>query len=205
MRYTEPPKVVERAGPDPRRLRIIATGISPAPLARLSVILAADVVGYTRHMAEDEAGTHARFTEIFRDVIAPRMAREGGRMVKSTGDGFLAEFWSATRAAWFALGVQCATRTRNARRREGRRIEFRIGINLGDVIVEAHDIFGHAVNVAARLEALAEPGGVLVSQAVSAAIRDPGLAFEDAGELPLRNMDQTVRGFRLRGSGRLRI
>jgi adenylate cyclase len=161
----------------------------------------ADVVAYARHMAEDETGTHARLLAIFRDVIEPRMTREHGRIVKTTGDGFLAEFQSATRAAWFAVKFQRAARAWNARRRTGRWLDFRVGINLGDVIVEAHDIYGHSVNVASRLQALAEPGGILVSHAVSLAVRDPRLAFEDVGELALKNMNETVRGYRLRRSG----
>jgi adenylate cyclase len=170
------------------------------PVSRLAAILVADIVAYTRHMAEDETGTHARLIAIFRDVIEPRIAREDGRIVKTTGDGFLAEFQSATRAAWFAVEFQCAARAWNARRRTDRWLDFRVGINLGDVIVEAHDIFDHSVNVASRLETLAEPGGVLVSHAVFLAVRDPRLAFDDIGDLALKNMNETVRGFRLRRS-----
>ena len=187
-----------------RRLGLVgAADVEEAarPAPRLAVILAADIVEYTRHMAEDEAGTHARLTAIFRDLVAPRLARHDGRLVKGTGDGFLAEFGCATRAAWFAVEFQRAARAWNARRRRGRRLEFRVGINLGDVIVEGRDVFGHSVNIAARLESLAEPGGVLVSYPVCAAIRDPGLLFEDVGELALKNLDGTVRGYRLRPSG----
>ena len=186
-----------------RRLRLVHRddAVGMRPLSRLAAILMADVVAYARHMAEDETGTHARLLAIFRDVIEPRMTREHGRIVKTTGDGFLAEFQSATRAAWFAVKFQRAARAWNARRRTGRWLDFRVGINLGDVIVEAHDICGHSVNVASRLQALAEPGGILVSHAVSLAVRDPRLAFEDVGELALKNMNETVRGYRLRRSG----
>ena len=190
--------------PPERRLRLVRpdeTGTTPSPVSRLAAILAADVVGYARHMAEDEMGTHARLTAILREVVAPRLARHDGRLVKGTGDGFLAEFGCATRAAWFAVEFQRAARAWNARRRWGRRLEFRVGINLGDVIVEGQDVFGHSVNIAARLESLAEPGGVLVSYPVCAAIRDPGLRFDDMGELALKNLDEAVRGYRLRPSG----
>jgi adenylate cyclase len=166
--------------------------------ARLAVILAADAVDYTRLMAADEAGTYARLTAVYRTIIEPGIARHSARIIKNTGDGFLAEFWSATRAVLFAVEFQDAIRAWNARRSRHRRLEFRVGINLGDVIVAAHDVFGHSVNIAARLEASAEPGGVLVSQAVFASVRDPRLSFEDAGDLSLRNISEPVRGFRAR-------
>jgi adenylate cyclase len=167
------------------------------PVSRLAVILAADIVAYTRHMAEDESGTHARVTAIRREIVEPHIARHEARFVKSTGDGFLAEFGSATRAAWFAVEFQRAVRAWNARRRRGRSLQFRLGINLGDVIAEGRDVVGHTVNIAVRLESLAEPGGVLVSYPVFAAIRDPGLRFEDRGELALKNLREPVRGYRV--------
>jgi class 3 adenylate cyclase len=188
-------------GPNPSRFRLVhanAHGETAAFVARLAVILAADVVNYTRHMAQDEQGTHARFSMIFRDIIEPGIRRHEARIVKNTGDGFLAEFSGATRAVWFAMFVQHAVRTSNACVPRHQRLKFRMGINLGDVIVEPHDVFGHCVNVAARLEALAEPGGVLVSHAVFASVRDSRLAFEDLGELSLKNMSERVRGFRVR-------
>ncbi len=169
---------------------------SPAP--RLAAIVAADMVDYTRQMASDEAGTHARSAALRRGVLEPGLARHGARVIKHTGDGFLAEFPSATQAVWFAVRFQEAVRVWNARRARARRFEFRVGVNLGDVIVEAHDVFGHSVNIAARLEAVARPGGVLVSQAVFVSVRDPRLLFEDAGDLSLRNVDEPVRGFHAR-------
>lgn len=184
-----------------RRLGLVgAADVEEAarPVPRLAVILAADIVEYTRHMAEDETGTHARVTAIRREIVEPHIARHEARFVKGTGDGFLAEFWSATRAAWFAVEFQRAIRDWNARRRRGRPLQFRLGINLGDVIAEGHDVIGHTVNVAVRLESLAEPGGVLVSYPVVAAIRDAGLRFEDVGELALKNLRETVRGYRVR-------
>jgi adenylate cyclase len=184
-------------------LRLISVSVEPAA-PRLAAIVAADMVDYTRHMADDETGTHARSTVLRRSVIAPGLARHGARLVKHTGDGFLAEFASATRAVWFAVGFQKAVRSWNARRAHSRRLEFRVGVNLGDVIVEANDVFGHSVNIAARLEAAAQPGGVLVSQAVFASVRDPGLLFEDAGELSLKSIDEPVRGFHARLSDQRR-
>jgi adenylate cyclase len=131
-------------------------------------------------------------------ILRRKVARHSARIIKNIGDGFLAEFGSATRAVWFAVEFQDAVRSWNARRSRDKRLEFRVGINLGDVIVASSDVFGHSVNIAARLEASAEPGGVLVSHAVFASVRDPRLAFEDAGDLSLRNMNETVRGFRTR-------
>jgi class 3 adenylate cyclase len=163
---------------------------------RLAVILAADMVGYSRHMAEDEAGTHAHCMALRLQIIEPAAAKNGARIFKYTGDGFMAEFVSATRAVWFAVTFQDAVRVWNARRAGNRRFKFRVGINLGDVIVEPHDVFGHSVNIAARLEAIARPGGVLVSQAVVASVRDPRIRFEEAGDLSLKNIDEPVRGFR---------
>jgi len=165
---------------------------------RLAAIVAADMVDYTRHMADDEAGTHARCALLRRTVIGPGLARHGARIVKHIGDGFMAEFASATQAVWFAVWFQDSIRTRNARRAPARRIEFRVGINLGDVIVDAHDVFGHSVNVAARLEEAARPGGVLVSHAVFASVRDSRLLFEDAGEFALKNVEEPLRGFHVR-------
>lgn len=166
--------------------------------SRLAVILIADAVDYSRRMAADEAGTYARISSIFRTVVEPGIARHSARIVKNTGDGFLALFWSATSAVWFAVEFQNSVRAWNIRRSLDRRLDVRVGINLGDVIVAQHDVYGHNVNIAARLEAHAEPGGVLVSHAVFSSVRDPRLCFEDAGDLSLRNLNETVRSFRVR-------
>ena len=166
--------------------------------SRLAVILIADAVDYSRRMAADEAGTYARISSIFRTVVEPGITRHSARIVKNTGDGFLAVFGSATSAVWFAVEFQASVRAWNIRRSRERRLDFRVGINLGDVIVAPHDVFGHNVNVAARLEANAEPGGVLESHAVFASVRDPRLLFDDAGELSLEKINETVRGFRAR-------
>ncbi len=205
MRVALPDPLAESPAPASRRdsqkprpiqpdLRLVSTGAEPAA-SRLAAIVAADMVDYTRHMANDEAGTHARCSLLRRTIIQPGLARHGARIVKHTGDGFLAEFSSATRAVWFAIRFQQALRAWNARRARATHTEFRVGINLGDVIVEAQDVFGHSVNIAARLEAAARPGGVLVSQAVYASVRDKRLLFEDAGNLSLKNVDEPVRGF----------
>lgn len=146
------------------------------------------------HVAQRYAA--ASWSQVSRDTV-----RE---FIKHTGDGFLAEFPSATQAVWFAVRFQDAVRIWNARRVRARRFEFRIGINLGDVIVQAHDVFGHSVNIAARLELIARPGGVLVSHAVFVSVRDPRLLFEDAGDLSLRNVDEPVRGFHARLSASAR-
>jgi class 3 adenylate cyclase len=172
---------------------------------RLAAIVAADMVDYTRHMASDEAGTHARCTALRRTVVEPGLARHDARVIKHTGDGFLAEFSSATQAVWFAVKFQEVVRAWNARRARARRLEFRVGVNLGDVIAEAHDVFGHSVNVASRLESAARPGGVLVSHAVFVSVRDPRLQFEDAGDLSLKNVDEPVRGFHARASKPARL
>ncbi len=181
-------------------LRLISVSVEPAA-PRLAAIVAADMVDYTRHMAGDEAGTHARSTALHRSVILPGLTRHGARLIKHTGDGFLAEFASATRAVWFAVKFQEAVRSWNTRRARSRRLEFRVGVNLGDVIADAHDVFGHSVNIASRLEAAARPGCVLVSYAVFASVRDPRLLFEDAGELSLKNVDEPMRGSHVRLSG----
>src|SRR6185295_1042139 len=127
---------------------------------RLTAILAADVAGYSRLMGQDEEGTHERLKAHLRELVNPKIEEHRGRAVKNTGDGFLAEFPSVVDAVRFAVEVQRGMAERNAATPADERIEFRVGINLGDVIAEAHDIFGDGVNLAARLEALAEPGGI---------------------------------------------
>src|SRR5215471_16428084 len=133
---------------------------------RLAAILAADVAGYSRLMGVDEEGTHERLKAHLAELVHPKISEQRGRIVKNTGDGFLAEFTSVIDAVRCAAEVQRGMAERNPDAPVEERIEFRIGINLGDVIVEEHDIFGDGVNVAARLEALAEPGGICVSRVV---------------------------------------
>ena len=168
----------------------------PTVHRRLTAILAADVVTYSRLMGSDEAGTHAAWKSHRRELIDAKIAEYEGRIVKHTGDGFLAEFPSVVNAVACAATVQRGMRERNAGVPQDRRIEFRMGINLGDVIVEAEDIYGDGVNVAARLESIAKPGGI----AVSAAVRDNvgnrlDLRFEDMGEQTLKNIDRPVRAY----------
>jgi len=133
---------------------------------RLTTILAADVVGYSRLMAADEAGTLAQLKTHRKELIEPKTAEFGGRVVKLIGDGTLMEFISVVDAIRFAVDVQQAMAERNARVPDDRQITYRIGVNIGDIIVEGDDIYGDGVNVAARLEALAEPGGISVSRTV---------------------------------------
>jgi len=166
---------------------------------RLSAILAADVVGYSRLMGEDEAGTLARLKALRRELIDPRVAEHKGRIVKTTGDGLLMEFPSVVEAVAYALAVQRGMADRNAQTVEAARIVFRIGINLGDVIVEDGDIHGDGVNVAARLEATAEPGGICVSGGVHDQVRGRlEYAFDDLGDQALRNINRAVRVYRIR-------
>jgi adenylate cyclase len=134
-----------------------------ASVRRLTAILAADVAGYSRLMGADEEGTHERLKAHLRELIEPKIAEHRGRIVKNTGDGFLAEFSSVVDAVRCAVEVQRRMAAANAATPLENRIEFRVGINLGDVIAEGDDIFGDGVNVAARLEALAESGGICVA------------------------------------------
>src|SRR6516225_10112442 len=126
---------------------------------RLSAILAADVAGYSRLMHNDEEGTHAKLTALLTDTVAPAIGEHGGRIVKNTGDGFLAEFPSAVEAVRAAVQFQTCINDLAVDDMKGI-VAFRVGINIGDVIVEPHDIFGDGVNIAARLESIAEPGGI---------------------------------------------
>ena len=169
---------------------------------RLAAILAADVAGYSRLMGADEEGTHERLKAHLRELVDPKIAEHRGRIVKNTGDGFLAEFPSVVDAVRCAVEIQCGMIDREPEIAEERRIRFRIGINLGDVIAEEHDIFGDGVNVAARLEALAEPGGICVSRMVRDNVRDKlDLAFEDMGAQSVKNIARPVRVYKWRPEG----
>src|SRR5918994_198069 len=165
---------------------------------RLAAILAADVVGYSRLMGADEAGTLAALKAHRRELVDGKIAQHQGRIVKLTGDGMLVEFPSVVNAVACAADVQRNMRERNSDVPEGRRIQFRIGVNLGDVLVEGDDIFGDGVNVAARLESIASPGGVAVSGTVHDHIGNKlEVAFEDMGEQTLKNIGLPVRVYRL--------
>jgi adenylate cyclase len=165
---------------------------------RLAAIFAADVAGYSRLVGADEEGTLARLSSHRRELIEPKIAEHQGRLVKTTGDGVLAEFASPVKAVRCAIDVQHAMAERNADIPEGQRIEFRIGINLGDVVVEDGDIFGDGVNVAARLENIAEPGAVFISRGVRDFVTDAAeLVLEDLGERELKNIAKPVQVFRI--------
>jgi TolB-like protein/class 3 adenylate cyclase len=170
-----------------------------ASTRRLAAILAADVAGYSRLMGADEEGTHERLQELRLQLVEPKIREHKGRIVKNTGDGLLAEFPSVVDAVRCAAELQRAMIDREAGVPEDRRIRFRIGINLGDIIVENDDIFGDGVNVAARLEALAEPGGICISRMVRDQIRDKlPYPFEDMGEQSVKNIARPVRVYALR-------
>jgi len=170
-----------------------------APTRRLTAILAADVAGYSRLMGADEEGTHARLQAHLAERVNPKIEEHRGRVVKNTGDGLLAEFASVVDAARCAVEVQRGMAGSEPDVPEDRRIRFRVGINLGDVIVEEHDIFGDGVNVAARLEALAEPGKICVSGTVRDHIGDRlPCFFDDIGEQSVKNIARPVRVFALR-------
>jgi len=165
---------------------------------RLAAILAADVAGYSRLIEADEEGTLGRLKALRADIIDPKIAGHKGRIVKTTGDGMLVEFASVVDAVRCASELQVAMAESNAPLPQDHRIEFRIGINVGDIVVEDGDIFGDGVNVAARLEGLAEPGGICVSARVREdATGRLDLAFEDIGEQSLKNITRPVRVFRV--------
>jgi adenylate cyclase len=170
-----------------------------ASIRRLAAILATDVANYSRLMGSDEEGTHERFKAHCQEVFEPRIRQHHGRIVKSTGDGMLVEFASVVEAVVCAVEAQSAISQRNASVAEDRRVSFRIGVNIGDVIAEPHDIFGDGVNIAARLEGLAEPNGICISQIVHEQIRDKlTFPFEDFGEHMVKNIARPLRAFVLR-------
>ncbi len=167
---------------------------------RLAAILAADVVGYSRLIEADEEGTRARLRLLHAELIDPRIEADGGRIVKMMGDGILVEFPSAVDAVRNALAVQNEMRRHNESAAENNKIEFRVGINVGDVIVEGDDIHGDGVNVAARLEGMCKPGEILVSGTVyDHAAGKLAASFEDLGEQTVKNIAKPVRIYRMRG------
>jgi TolB-like protein/class 3 adenylate cyclase len=165
---------------------------------RLAAILAADVAGYSRLMGADEVGTLTALKAHRRELIDPKIEEHRGRIVKTTGDGMLVEFASVVDAVRCAMEVNRDMVERNAEVPQEKRIEFRVGINVGDIIVDDADIFGDGVNIAARLESLAEPGGLCISRKVRDEVRDKlDLAFEDLGEQVVKNITRPVRVFRV--------
>jgi adenylate cyclase len=166
---------------------------------RLAAILAADVAGYSRLIGTDEGGTLQTFKTIRAELFEPTIAAHNGRLVKTTGDGFLVEFSSVVDALHCAIQLQAHMAGRNAAVPADKRLDFRIGINVGDIVVEDGDIFGDAVNVAVRLEGVAEPGGICVSARVQEdAAGKLNLCFDDMGEQQLKNIARPVRVYRVR-------
>ena len=165
---------------------------------RLAAILAADVVGYSRLMGRDENGTLARFKGHLTERLEPTLARHGGRLVKLTGDGALVEFTSALGALGAAVEFQQAMAEANRDQPTDAAIVFRIGVHLGDLIVEDDDIYGDGVNIAVRLEGQAPPGGIVVSRTVHEAVAGRLKAtFEDLGSLALKNIERPIQAFRV--------
>jgi class 3 adenylate cyclase len=169
---------------------------------RLAAILVADVVGYSRLVEQDEAGTLSALRTLRREVIDPLLAEHHGRIVKLMGDGAIAEFASVVDAVACAVAVQKGVAERQAEVPAGQRIVLRIGINLGDVVVEGDDLLGDGVNIAARLEQVCEPGGVMISGTTYDQLQGKlGLPLEFAGEQRLKNIERPVRTYRVRLDG----
>ncbi len=162
----------------------------------MAAILAADIVGYSRLMEGDEAGTLTTLKSLRAEIVDPKISEHKGRVFKATGDGLLAEFTSVVNAVACAVDIQRGIHARNANLIDGEKIHLRIGVNLGDVIVEGEDIFGDGVNIAARLESIAPAGGVMISATVHDHIgKRLDFTFEDRGEQSLKNIDRTVRAY----------
>ena len=160
---------------------------------RLAAILAADVAGYTRLMNADEDATMAAWWSARKEVIDPCISEHGGRIVKHTGDGFLAEFGTVLNAVQCAVAMQTEQAIRNADVPPDRRMDFRMGINLGDIVVDSEDIYGDGVNIAARIESLAAPGGISISGSVYDQVRKKvDLTFEDMGEQAVKNISDPI-------------
>jgi TolB-like protein/class 3 adenylate cyclase len=194
----------------PKRGYLLAAQVTPAEITapasrverRLAAILAADVAGYSRLMERDEAGTVARLKAIRQELVEPVLARHGGRFVDLKGDGAIVEFGSAVAAVEAAVAIQRAMAEREAERSEAERIRYRIGINLGDVVVDGPDIYGDGVNVAARIEGLCEPGGVWVAARVYDPVKGKlDVPFEPAGRHRVKNISEPVETWRVRLEG----
>src|SRR5712671_3976577 len=179
--------------------RAVETAVATERVERkLAAILAADIAGYSRLMGADEEGTLSRLKAHRRQLVDPKIREHHGRIVKTTGDGMLVEFSSVVDAVRCAVEIQRAMVDRNAGIAEDKRITFRIGVNLGDVIIDGDDIYGDGVNIAARLEALAEPGGICISRTVRDQIRDKlPYAFADMGEQSVKNIARPLRTYAL--------
>ena len=168
---------------------------------RLTAILAADVAGYSRLIGADEEGTLAQLKALRKTLVDPTIAKHRGRIVKTTGDGMLVEFASAVDAARCAVDLQGGMAGENTEIPQAKRIEFRIGIHLGDIIIDDNDIFGDGVNIAARLESIAVPGGICISRAVHDQVRDRiNMCFDDKGEIALKNIARPMQVFAVSGA-----
>jgi adenylate cyclase len=168
---------------------------------RLAAILVADVVGYSRLVGADEQGTLARLRALRREAIEPNIAKHAGRLFKTMGDGFLVEFASAVQAVSCAIAIQQATEQAAASLDDDSKMRLRIGIHVGDVMVDGDDLMGDGVNIAARLESVAAVGGVSISRAVHDQVRDRiAVAFDDCGEIALKNIARPVQVFALCGT-----
>jgi TolB-like protein/class 3 adenylate cyclase len=173
----------------------------PREQRRLAAIVSADVAGYSRLMGRDESGTLAALKTLRRELIDPKISEHGGRIVKTTGDGLLLEFASVVEAMRCVFDIQTAMAAHNADIPAERRIDLRVGVNIGDIIIDGDDIFGDGVNVVARLQELAAPGGICVSARVQEDVRGKlDMAFEDIGEQKLKNIAWPVRVYRLKAS-----
>src|SRR5260370_23496910 len=171
---------------------------------RLSAIVAGDVAAYSRLMHNDEEVTHAKLKALLAGGVEPAIAEHGGRIVKNTGDGFLAEFPSAVEAVRAAMLFQTRIKELTISEVEDRRIAFRVGVNIGDVIVEPHDIFGDDLNIAARLESIAEPGGICISSSAYDQVSGKlAVELSDLGEQSFKNIARPIRAYAvvLEGSG----
>lgn len=173
--------------------------MEPAHLKRrLTAVMLADVVGYSRLMSVDEEATHVKLTDYVKELIEPKIAEHRGRLIRSMGDGFLVEFDSALDAVLCGLSIQAELGDRDAGVDADRRIRLRIGINTGDVIVDEREIYGNSVNIAARLEGLAEPGEIFVTRGVRDQLEGyPSLSFEDRGERRVKNIKTPIRVYRV--------
>jgi class 3 adenylate cyclase len=188
----------------PEPVNAAATETTPSANVerKLAAILAADVVGYSRLMGVDEEGTLEKLKDIRRELFDPKIVEHRGRIVKTTGDGLLVEFASVIDAVRCAVEVQRGMAERNADVDPERRLDFRIGINLGDIIIDGDDIYGDGVNIAARLEGLAEPGGIYVSRVVRDQVRDKlDFGFEDMGAQSVKNISRPIRVHRVQIAG----
>ena len=166
---------------------------------RLAAVLAADVAGYSRLMGANEEGTLARLKSARKTLVDPAIASHRGRIVKTTGDGMLVEFASAVDAVRSAVEIQRSMAEQNTAVPQDQRIEFRIGVHVGDIIIDDNDIFGDGVNIAARLEGIAEPGGVCISDDAQRQIRGKvDIAFDDMGSQTLKNIADPMRAWRSR-------